>query len=940
MPRFGFGRGNVRHSAGAGRIAIGLEIETCGVRFTFSAARPVGQYANGDWWVRGPVTITAISPASALHNGQNWDGTSYSGRVINGTMLNPGNRVYAAGGLLANNATNTVQGWDTLTATSTQNAVYSAAANVDPGATGTPLVVASGSVVKFVSRLTGLPSGNRPVGADMVVLTVVDAIPAPDAIRPGVSTAETKASRIRLSDVNLGVFQNLAPTANAPTFEQAMAWVRRYIETSMPDSVNNGNAKATNNHREYGREIANDLHRSLLCLHLSSFTGVQKRQLLAGFATIAEDIISRAEEGSVTPPDGGGNQWKLALLYCLAASLGDKVPAAWTTYLSPAQNLIWGENTQMFTVTPYDVAMPRKTSDGRPRSPYTTQMLGSVDWGTAPIVSPDGNHSQWDTSTTDLLYRSNVGYSSVLPGMLAVELTTGAKALWQFPQRWLYYNTMWPRRTEGPGIAGGNKILPFPLEMLEAYRTPVSAAPVVAEATVRGADLWLRCDISLTDNVAAPAASAFAVLVNGVARTVTATTVWRQNVGLTLASPTTHADVVTVAYTTPGSNRVRSADGVSLASFSARAVTNRNDRFGGTNTSFPVVRFMPGVQRQTVYSGGTLAPADAGQGTIALLRFRFPAAPAVDTTIFGTLSGNAGFRILLLTTRRLQFIFANAAGTTIGSFSTPVLSADTDYDILASIDVTQATAAAGLSCFINGTAQTLQLGGWSGGAGVVIGWARDNSFPYVWNRGGAITFDLGAFWLDATTRVDITSAAERAKFGPSAIGSRGEGVTGSIPAQFHAGNAGQWNDLYGMNRGSSPVRFFPNFSTISLGNLVGVGEQQEWGVTPPPSVANVSASVQIGSPGHAITLLPSGIFNNLAIAIGPSKGTVSLSGSTATYTPNAGYSGPDSFTYTATGPGGTSSPATVSVNVMPVQTTADNTSWTADSSTITADRTN
>lgn len=44
-------------------------------------------------------------------------------------------------------------------------------------------------------------------------------------------------------------------------------------------------------------------------------------------------------------------------------------------------------------------------------------------------------------------------------------------------------------------------------------------------------------------------------------------------------------------------------------------------------------------------------------------------------------------------------------------------------------------------------------------------------------------------------------------------------------------------------------------------------------------------------------------------------GTVSATGSQVLYVPNVGYAGPDSFTFTATGPGGTSSPATVNVNV-------------------------
>ena len=55
----------------------------------------------------------------------------------------------------------------------------------------------------------------------------------------------------------------------------------------------------------------------------------------------------------------------------------------------------------------------------------------------------------------------------------------------------------------------------------------------------------------------------------------------------------------------------------------------------------------------------------------------------------------------------------------------------------------------------------------------------------------------------------------------------------------------------------------------------------------------------------------------MAVASGASHGTATASGTGITYTPTAGYSGPDSFTYTATNAGGTSAPATVTITVNP-----------------------
>jgi uncharacterized protein YhjY with autotransporter beta-barrel domain len=56
----------------------------------------------------------------------------------------------------------------------------------------------------------------------------------------------------------------------------------------------------------------------------------------------------------------------------------------------------------------------------------------------------------------------------------------------------------------------------------------------------------------------------------------------------------------------------------------------------------------------------------------------------------------------------------------------------------------------------------------------------------------------------------------------------------------------------------------------------------------------------------------------IAIAAAPSHGTAAVSGLNVIYTPHANYFGADSFTYTATGPGGKSAPATVSVAVKPL----------------------
>ena len=87
--------------------------------------------------------------------------------------------------------------------------------------------------------------------------------------------------------------------------------------------------------------------------------------------------------------------------------------------------------------------------------------------------------------------------------------------------------------------------------------------------------------------------------------------------------------------------------------------------------------------------------------------------------------------------------------------------------------------------------------------------------------------------------------------------------------------------------------------------------------TTAPVANNISVDVPFGT-SRAIDLAQSvsGSYSSIFLASSPAHGTATLSGTTVTYTPTAGYVGPDSFTYGATGPGGTSNTATVSINVV------------------------
>jgi hypothetical protein len=85
----------------------------------------------------------------------------------------------------------------------------------------------------------------------------------------------------------------------------------------------------------------------------------------------------------------------------------------------------------------------------------------------------------------------------------------------------------------------------------------------------------------------------------------------------------------------------------------------------------------------------------------------------------------------------------------------------------------------------------------------------------------------------------------------------------------------------------------------------------------PPVAGNVSDTVYVDSTNNLVPLnITGGAPTSVTVATPASHGTATASGTTIHYTPVTSYGGPDSFTYTASNAGGTSSPATASISVV------------------------
>jgi len=141
-----------------------------GITWTFSRDVPYGRFANGDYWVLGPVRIIEIDPAS----------TETGGRTINGSMINPSPRNGA------------FQGYD-----SAMYAGYGPIFDADLNAArpnqqdlsvGNPLTVAPNA--SLVSSISVAAAGERPQLQTAAILTVLDTAPGDGAFRPAYCGAD------------------------------------------------------------------------------------------------------------------------------------------------------------------------------------------------------------------------------------------------------------------------------------------------------------------------------------------------------------------------------------------------------------------------------------------------------------------------------------------------------------------------------------------------------------------------------------------------------------------------------------------------------------------------------------------------------------------------------------------------------------------------------
>ncbi len=415
---------------GTASIRAATRISQFGITWSFDRDYPTGQFANGDYWVVGPVKITSITPGTLSTNST----------VMNGSMINP--------------TPNSAQGYDSRI----QQNSFSASLNV---ASRMPLVVRAGSSLMSSESLPAKASGDNPQLKTIAILTVLSA-PAPaGSFRPPYCGSD-KTLRWNISQLDYSRLRSLprVPRASSPSalagkfarpwIEQKTNWTGRYMHPAA-------------NQPSYGREIAHLLGQGLLTLQLE-YSNAEKEPLLIRLVQYGLDVYGVARLGARWNSDGGHNAGRKMPMLLAGTVLGDNSIMA---YGDGGKFRIFQEDQQTWYVSKADVGRRLYTADGRPRVSYRVADIGLPEWGEKHQVDPTRDGRNWNT-----YYRAIAGSCTI--GHILTAQLMGLQEKWNWPATFDYYDRYWSIEKQNVS-RGANSIQPFVAEMWSGFRSALVA---------------------------------------------------------------------------------------------------------------------------------------------------------------------------------------------------------------------------------------------------------------------------------------------------------------------------------------------------------------------------------------------------------------------------------------------------------------------------------
>lgn len=435
-----------------------------GIKWSFDKDYKTGKFANGDYWVLGPVTIVGIT--TDLH-AQGFT----PGPDDDGSMLNPGGTEK--------------QGYDG-SLNSYRKELNAALINGKRVAPDNPLVLKPGSsLVSMVSWLyrsetdaePGIPGFNgqtkapRPVTRSGAVLTVLSSPPPDGSFRPPYC-GNDKTVKFNIKNIDTSRLKNLEPVQNTPDPAQLVKELNKPWIDNVHEFLG-AMVHPSENMPNYGREMGKIICEAALLLNLD-FTKLpgqpKKDELLIRFIQLGIDFAGIADAGGGWPANGGhGPGRKLPILMAGVLLKDDHMMKVgeWKTRFH--------DDEQTFYVTKDSVEITNSKkwnpdSRAKDKEPYEAKDIGMPEWGIRHAKEPETDNRGWNTPYRDI-------NASVIPGMALAASIMGLRNDWKH-EAYFDYAVRSMDENQKRGIRKGtNTPNPFVMKMWEKYSSQFGLVP-------------------------------------------------------------------------------------------------------------------------------------------------------------------------------------------------------------------------------------------------------------------------------------------------------------------------------------------------------------------------------------------------------------------------------------------------------------------------------
>ncbi len=263
------------------QAATTSQISQWGITWTFDREYEYGQFANGDYWVIGPVTIIDIDPASIV----------VVSRTMHGSMVNPDPSLQEGH---RQGFDSDAFDWD-----SSLNVGRPGGNDLDAN---NPLVVSAGSSLISVQSIEA--AQQRPQLQTAAVLTVLTAAPDANSFRPSYSGTD-KTIKYNVSDLDYSGLGSLVPVASVPDLATVEGWFERIWIDFLPQDYGR-DIHPADNMPEYGQNMSIRIGDGALMLQLN-YSNAQKEALMVRYVQLGIDLY-----GVLTNGEGGRRVWEAA----------------------------------------------------------------------------------------------------------------------------------------------------------------------------------------------------------------------------------------------------------------------------------------------------------------------------------------------------------------------------------------------------------------------------------------------------------------------------------------------------------------------------------------------------------------------------------------------------------------------------------------------------